>query len=62
MLGCIDTPFAVGEANERILFIFWKPVLNCFIVLRKTRAREGGGDADFAKRRRPELKIDCQDE
>lgn len=77
----------IGEANKRNSFIYWKLMFNGFMVLRKTRAREGGGlfqrrfewfgplivpkppafvssqgDADFAKRRRPELKIDRQDE
>lgn len=77
----------ISEANKRNSFIYWKLMFNGFMVLRKTRAREGGGlfqrrfewfgplivpkppafvssqgDADFAKRRRPELKIDCQDE
>lgn len=77
----------IGEANKRNSFIYRKLMFNGFMVLRKTRAREGGGlfqrrfewfgplivpkppafassqgDADFAKRRRPELKIDCQDE
>jgi len=33
----------IGEANKRNSFIYWKLMFNGFMVLRKTRAREGGG-------------------